>query len=67
MCPLSGELQVPEDKYYGAQTLRSVMNFPIGERSSERMPKSLIQVRKDKKKLKSELFKFKYLVRGNVK
>ena len=26
-----GELQVPNEKYYGAQTLRSVMNFPIGK------------------------------------
>merc|ERR1712227_913754 len=38
-----GELQVPEDKYYGAQTLRSVMNFPIGDRASERMPKPVIK------------------------
>jgi len=28
---------VPTDKYYGAQTLRSVMNFPIGD-TFERMP-----------------------------
>ena len=39
----SGELQVPEDKYYGAQTLRSVMNFPIGDRASERMPMPVIK------------------------
>merc|ERR1712018_433927 len=38
-----GELQVPEDKYYGAQTLRSVMNFPIGDRTSERMPMPVIK------------------------
>merc|ERR1712227_125997 len=38
-----GELQVPEDKYYGAQTLRSVMNFPIGDRTSERMPLPVIK------------------------
>jgi len=38
-----GELEVPSDKYYGAQTLRSVLNFPIGERASERMPKSVIK------------------------
>merc|ERR1711988_196717 len=38
-----GELQVPEDKYYGAQTLRSVMNFPIGDRASERMPMPVIK------------------------
>merc|ERR1711971_1022173 len=38
-----GELQVPNEKYYGAQTLRSVMNFPIGDPSSERMPLSVIK------------------------
>lgn len=38
-----GELEVPEDKYYGAQTLRSVMNFPIGDRRSERMPLPVIK------------------------
>lgn len=32
-----GELKVPNDKYYGAQTLRSMMNFPIGD-AFERMP-----------------------------
>ncbi|XP_046624875.1 fumarate hydratase, mitochondrial-like isoform X1 [Neodiprion virginianus] len=36
-----GELKVPNDKYYGAQTLRSVLNFPIGD-SSERMPYAVI-------------------------
>ena len=39
-CMLS---QVPAEKYYGAQTLRSVMNFPIGDRSSERMPLPVIK------------------------
>jgi fumarate hydratase class II len=34
-----GEVQVPEDKYYGAQTVRSMMNFPIG---TERMPEEII-------------------------
>jgi fumarate hydratase class II len=34
-----GEVQVPEDKYYGAQTVRSLMNFPIG---TERMPAEII-------------------------
>jgi len=38
-----GELQVPNEKYYGAQTLRSVMNFPIGDRASERMPRPVIR------------------------
>ncbi|KOB74418.1 Aspartate ammonia lyase, partial [Operophtera brumata] len=32
-----GELEVPDDKLYGAQTVRSVMNFPIGG-IEERMP-----------------------------
>ncbi|XP_063918312.1 fumarate hydratase, mitochondrial-like [Zophobas morio] len=36
-----GELKVPADKYYGAQTLRSVMNFPIGG-EFERMPYPVI-------------------------
>ena len=35
-----GELKVPVDKYYGAQTVRSTMNFKIGG-PSERMPVSL--------------------------
>lgn len=35
-----GEIKVPTDKYYGAQTARSLMNFKIG---GERMPKELIR------------------------
>ncbi len=35
-----GPLQVPADKYYGAQTARSLINFPIG---TETMPKSVIR------------------------
>ena len=34
-----GELQVPVDRYYGAQTARSLINFPIGE---EKLPAPLI-------------------------
>ena len=34
-----GEIEVPSDKYYGAQTARSKKNFPIGD-ESERMPVS---------------------------
>jgi len=34
-----GELKVPSDKYYGAQSARSLLNFPIG---IETMPKPLI-------------------------
>lgn len=36
-----GELKVPEDRYYGAQTVRSTINFPIGG-PSERMPYPVI-------------------------
>jgi len=32
-----GELNVPNEKYYGAQTARSMMNFKIGG-EMERMP-----------------------------
>lgn len=32
-----GELEVPADRYYGAQTARSKKNFPIGD-ATERMP-----------------------------
>ncbi len=35
-----GEMQVPEDRYFGAQTARSLMNFKIG---TERMPRELIR------------------------
>lgn len=34
-----GEVNVPNDRYYGAQTVRSMINFPIGG-SEERMPVS---------------------------
>ena len=35
-----GELKVPKNKYYGAQSARSLINFPIG---IETMPKALIR------------------------
>ena len=35
-----GAVQVPKDRYWGAQTQRSLMNFPIG---SERMPAPIIR------------------------
>ncbi|HLS36567.1 MAG TPA: class II fumarate hydratase, partial [Bacillota bacterium] len=35
-----GEVKVPADKYWGAQTERSKQNFPIG---NEKMPKEIIQ------------------------
>ncbi|MCV0429917.1 MAG: class II fumarate hydratase [Roseibium sp.] len=34
-----GALDIPGDKYYGAQTARSLMNFPIGD---ETMPRPLV-------------------------
>ncbi|EEC13182.1 fumarase, putative, partial [Ixodes scapularis] len=37
-----GELKVPSDKYYGAQTMRSMMNFNIGG-EHERMPLPVIK------------------------
>jgi len=36
-----GNVEVPADKYWGAQTQRSKMNFPIGEPAS--MPKEIIR------------------------
>ncbi len=35
-----GPLEVPADKYWGAQTQRSIMNFPIGW---ERQPVAIIR------------------------
>jgi len=35
-----GEVEVPVDRYWGAQTARSLSNFPIGD---ERMPRELIR------------------------
>ena len=35
-----GEVEVPADKYWGAQTQRSIENFPIG---NDRMPPALIR------------------------
>ncbi len=34
-----GEIQVPDDKYYGAQTAWSLIHFKIG---TERMPREMI-------------------------
>uniref|UniRef100_V9ILH8 Fumarate hydratase n=1 Tax=Apis cerana TaxID=7461 RepID=V9ILH8_APICE len=36
-----GEVKVPVNKYYGAQTVRSMQNFPIGD-TFERMPYGVI-------------------------
>jgi len=38
----TGEIKVPVDKYWGAQTQRSKMNFPIGD-SASRMPQEIIK------------------------
>jgi len=46
-----GELQVPADKYYGAQKARSVMNFKIGG-PEERMPLPVIHALAYLKKLR---------------
>ena len=35
-----GEIEVPADKYFGAQTARSLINFDIGD---DRMPRSIIR------------------------
>jgi fumarate hydratase class II len=35
-----GEVVVPAERYYGAQTARSLLNFPIG---TERMPKEIVR------------------------
>lgn len=37
-----GEVNVPSDKYWGAQTQRSYQNFPIGD-EGDHMPKEVIQ------------------------
>lgn len=36
-----GDLKVPSNKYYGAQTARSIINFPIGV-DTERMPVNFV-------------------------
>lgn len=35
-----GEMKVPQDRYWGAQTQRSLQNFPIGE---DKMPREIIR------------------------
>src|SRR5436189_3671609 len=35
-----GQIEVPADRYYGAQTARSLIHFAIGE---DRMPRSVIR------------------------
>ena len=38
-----GPIEVHGNKYYGAQTMRSIINFPIGDPMGERMPLPDIQ------------------------
>ncbi|XP_073980889.1 fumarate hydratase, mitochondrial-like isoform X2 [Rhodnius prolixus] len=51
-----GELKVPADKYYGAQTVRSVMNFPIGG-ETERMPVPVVKAMGTLKKAAAQVNK----------
>lgn len=51
-----GELKVPNDKYYGAQTVRSTINFPIGG-ETERMPYPVITAMGTLKKAAAEVNK----------
>lgn len=37
-----GAVEVPDEAYWGAQTQRSIANFPIGDAVAERMPRPLI-------------------------
>jgi len=37
-----GEIQVPADRYWGAQTQRSIENFPIGD-ERQRMPTEIVR------------------------
>ena len=50
-----GPIEVPGDKYYGAQTMRSVKNFPIGDPGAERMPLPVIQAMGVLKKAAAEV------------
>lgn len=51
-----GELEVPHDRYYGAQTARSLMNFKIGEeRFSRAMIRALGVVKKAAAKTNHQL------------
>ena len=50
-----GPIEVPSDKYYGAQTMRSVKNFPIGDPGAERMPLPVIQAMGVLKKAAAEV------------
>ncbi|XP_017840732.2 probable fumarate hydratase, mitochondrial [Drosophila busckii] len=49
-----GPMEVPGDRYYGAQTIRCSINFPIGG-MDERMPKAVIQAMGILKKAAAEV------------
>ena len=38
-----GEMKVPNDKLYGCQTARSIVNFPIGG-NADKMPRQVILI-----------------------
>lgn len=51
-----GEVQVPKDAYYGAQTQRAVDNFPVSElRFSRQFIKAMGMIKKNAAKVNSEL------------
>ena len=37
-----GPIEVPADRYWGAQTQRSLHHFAIGDADAERMPRELV-------------------------
>ena len=49
------QVRVPADRYYGAQTARSLSNFPIGWAAAERMPRPLITALGTLKKAAAEV------------
>ncbi|KAH8405399.1 hypothetical protein KR222_011032 [Zaprionus bogoriensis] len=49
-----GSVEVPGDVYFGAQTGRCLINFPVGD-SEERMPKTIIQAMGVLKKAAAEV------------
>ncbi|XP_022221160.1 probable fumarate hydratase, mitochondrial [Drosophila obscura] len=49
-----GAMEVPVDRYYGAQTMRCLLNFRIGG-TEERMPKALVQAMGILKKAAAEV------------
>ena len=58
-----GEIAVPADRYYGAQTARSLMNFDIGD---ETMPRSVIRAFGILKMAAAESFSILYWTSFNI-